>query len=68
MIYQARIVGGALRPEADGSTDDVRWIPLAEVAGLRRVRLVDAAVALWREAHEATLDVNPTAGAPTSRH
>src|SRR5690606_10763880 len=30
IIYQARIVGGELTAEVNGSTDDVRWFELAE--------------------------------------
>ncbi|MCD4533377.1 NUDIX domain-containing protein [Nocardioides sp. cx-169] len=48
VVYEARIVGGELTPEVDGSTDEARWIPLAEVAGLPRVSLVDVGLGLWR--------------------
>lgn len=47
-LYRARITGGELRPEVGGSTDECRWVPLSEVAGLDRVELVDAAIAMWR--------------------
>ncbi|WP_147918376.1 NUDIX hydrolase [Ruania zhangjianzhongii] len=47
-VYEARIAGGELRPEVGGSTDECRWVPLTEVAGLDRVELVDAAIAMWR--------------------
>jgi 8-oxo-dGTP diphosphatase len=50
IVYAARVVGGTLRHEVDGSTDEARWVPLAEVPGLRRVSLVDASLALWRGA------------------
>lgn len=46
VIYDARIVGGELRHEVDGTTDEARWIPLSEVSSLPRVDLVDAALAL----------------------
>jgi len=46
VIYDARIVGGELRHEVDGTTDEARWIPLSEVSSLTRVDLVDAALAL----------------------
>ena len=36
----------ALWNEADGSTDEARWIPIADVPSLRRVSLVDAALAM----------------------
>ena len=44
VVYEARVVGGQLRNEADGTTDEARWIPLAEVASLARVELVDIAL------------------------
>ena len=47
-VFEARIVGGELRPETGGSTDEARWIPLAEVPELDRVELVDVAIAMWR--------------------
>lgn len=50
VIYLARVVAGELTVEVGGSTDDARWIELADVTTLRRVGLVDAAVALWRDA------------------
>ncbi len=48
VIYEARVVGGELTHERDGSTDEARWFPLDEVPGLDRVDLVDAALGLWR--------------------
>ena len=47
-IYEARVVGGELTHEVGGSTDEARWFPLAEVASLERVDLVDVALRLWR--------------------
>ena len=41
VVFEATITGGRLRPEVDGSTDEARWIPLAEVAALPRVGLVE---------------------------
>lgn len=35
VLYTARITGGTLRPEADGSSVDARWLPLADLASLR---------------------------------
>lgn len=58
IVYEARIVGGELRDETGGSTDRAAWFDLAEVADLERVDLVDAALALQREA--------PTTGRLTS--
>ena len=46
VVYRARVVGGELRHEVDGTTDEARWIPLAEVPSLNRVPLVDAALAM----------------------
>lgn len=43
IVYRARVVGGALRAEADGSTDDAAWFAPDEVDRLDRVELVDAA-------------------------
>ncbi|MCU1412241.1 MAG: mismatch repair protein MutT [Rhodoglobus sp.] len=50
IIYAATIVGGALAHEAEGSTDEARWVDLDEVALLDRVGLVDLALQLWRDA------------------
>lgn len=44
IVYRARITGGRLRNETDGSTDRAEWFPLAEVRGLQRVKLVDIAL------------------------
>lgn len=44
IVYRAKITGGALRDEVDGSTDEARWFPLPEVRALRRVKLVDIAL------------------------
>ncbi len=41
VIYTARVIGGELTPEEDGTTDEARWFPLAEVASLPRVSTVD---------------------------
>jgi 8-oxo-dGTP diphosphatase len=48
VIFEARVVGGELANEADGTTDEARWIPLADVPNLARVPLVDAGIALLR--------------------
>lgn len=50
IIYRARVIGGELCREVDGSTDDARWVSLEEVVSLTRVDLVDKGVALWRRA------------------
>ncbi|MFN8123721.1 MAG: NUDIX domain-containing protein [Thermoleophilia bacterium] len=41
VVYEATVTGGELRHEADGTTDQARWVPLADVPGLDRVSLVD---------------------------
>lgn len=53
VIYAADVVGGALRREVDGSTDDVAWFDLSAVPALPRVGLVDVALELWRARHPA---------------
>jgi len=46
IVYRARITGGRLRNELDGSTDRADWFPLASVRGLQRVKLVDIALTM----------------------
>lgn len=46
VVYSARVVGGTLTFEEDGTTDEAGWIPLADVASMDRVSLVDAALAM----------------------
>jgi 8-oxo-dGTP diphosphatase len=41
VIFEAAVIGGSLRNEVDGTTDEARWFPLSEVADLPRVDLVD---------------------------
>ncbi len=41
IVYRARVVGGELTNEVDGSTDEARWFALDEVAALKRVGLVE---------------------------
>jgi 8-oxo-dGTP diphosphatase len=50
VVFEGSVVGGELTNEVDGTTDEARWFPVAEVDGLPRVPLVDAALALWRAA------------------
>lgn len=40
IVYRARIVGGRLRNEVDGSTDRAEWFRVEELASVRRVKLV----------------------------
>ncbi|MCG2798181.1 MAG: NUDIX domain-containing protein [Cellulomonas sp.] len=42
-VYRARIVGGELRPEPDGSTDAAAWFAHDEIDALSRIDLVDLA-------------------------
>lgn len=44
IVYRARVTGGRLRNEVDGSTDRAEWFPLADVPSLQRVKLVDIAL------------------------
>ena len=44
IVYRARVVGGALRNEVGGSSDEARWFPLDEVPRLTRVSLLDLAL------------------------
>lgn len=48
VFYTARIVGGALRHEIGGTTDEARWIPVDELPGLPHVSMVDTGLALAR--------------------
>ena len=41
ILYRARITGGRLRNEVGGSTDRAGWFPVAEIADLQHVQLVD---------------------------
>ncbi len=50
IIYRARIIGGELRNESDGSTDEAAWFSLNDVTSLARVELVDIALTLRGEA------------------
>jgi len=44
IIYRAKISGGKLRFEEDGSTDMAGWFTLSEVSELQRVKLVGIAL------------------------
>ncbi|GAA1466967.1 NUDIX hydrolase [Microbacterium thalassium] len=44
IVYRARVTGGKLRHEIDGSTDRAAWFDMAHVRGLQRVKLVDIAL------------------------
>ncbi|MFF9106876.1 MULTISPECIES: NUDIX hydrolase [unclassified Streptomyces] len=49
LVYTARVTGGTLRFETDGSTDMAAWHALDAVPGLRRARMVEVGLRLWRE-------------------
>ncbi|GAA4756210.1 hypothetical protein GCM10023350_47220 [Nocardioides endophyticus] len=40
VVFRAHVVGGELTKELDGTTDEARWIPMADVRGLERIGLV----------------------------
>jgi 8-oxo-dGTP diphosphatase len=46
VYYRVRITGGELRPEPDGEIVESAWVPIADVAHLRRSSLVDVGIAL----------------------
>lgn len=50
VVYTARITGGVLTRELDGTTDEARWWPVDAVTGLPRITLVDTALRWWRQA------------------
>ncbi|ANS78556.1 hypothetical protein SGUI_1160 [Serinicoccus hydrothermalis] len=52
IVFTAEVVGGRLTVETDGSSDDVRWVPLEELETLPCLSLVDTA---WRAAGGAGL-------------
>ena len=58
IVYEAAIVGGELRRERNGTTDEVRWFDVDLVAYLPRVDLVDAGIALLLRADEALEPAN----------
>lgn len=45
VVHRARVIAGTLgTTEQDGSTDEARWFPIAEVAQVERTSLVDAVI------------------------
>ncbi|WP_236944993.1 NUDIX hydrolase [Kocuria flava] len=46
VVYRAHVVAGSLAHEVGGSSDEARWVPLPEVAGLPLVGLVPVALAM----------------------
>lgn len=59
LVYQVGIVGGALRPEVDGSSDLAAWFDLDDVDQLERSLIVDFGIGLWQ---------NPSAIGRPSEH
>jgi 8-oxo-dGTP diphosphatase len=59
VVYRASVIGGELRNEVDGSSDEARWFPLDEVPRLKRVSLLD--IALRLNASEPVDGVPPVA-------
>lgn len=47
LLFEARVVGGELRDEVDGSTDQAAWFALDELPP-DRVALVNSGLARWR--------------------
>jgi len=50
IVYRCRVIGGQLRIEADGSTDDARWFTAGELRTTPVVDLVRVALDLIRVA------------------
>ncbi|MCR2762741.1 NUDIX hydrolase [Microbacterium sp. zg.B48] len=48
IVYRARVIGGRLRNETNGSTDRAGWFPLQSLHTLHRVKLVDIALKMAR--------------------
>lgn len=48
IVYRARIIGGRLRHEVEGSTDRAEWFPLTAVPRLPHVKLVDVGLRMAR--------------------
>ena len=46
VIYRASVVGGEIRNEVGGSSDEAKWFALEEVPHLKRVSLLDIALRL----------------------
>jgi 8-oxo-dGTP diphosphatase len=51
VVFSASVLGGELTKEIGGTTDEARWFPLAEVAALPQVGLVEIALEMWRAAN-----------------
>lgn len=53
ILYTGEITGGTLRDETNGSSDRAEWVPLVEVSGLDRSRIVDVGLAAATRAGRA---------------
>ncbi|MEV0676983.1 NUDIX hydrolase [Actinosynnema sp. NPDC050436] len=49
VLYEAKVVGGELTFEVDGSTDQAAWVALGDLPGLDYVESVDAGLELYRQ-------------------
>jgi ADP-ribose pyrophosphatase YjhB (NUDIX family) len=49
VVYRAHVVGGELRNEVGGSSDEARWVRLEEIPRLKRVSLLDIGLRLNAE-------------------
>jgi len=49
VLYAASVVGGSLRPEPNGDTDEVGWVPLSSLPTLPLADQVETAIGLWRD-------------------
>jgi 8-oxo-dGTP diphosphatase len=49
VFYGARVVGGELRREVGGTTDEARWIPVEQLPEIGRVSMVDTGLRLLRD-------------------
>jgi 8-oxo-dGTP diphosphatase len=49
IVYRAHVVGGSLRNEVGGTTDEAAWHPAGEIRALHRVKLVDLALRMAGE-------------------
>lgn len=49
IVYRASVIGGELRHEVNGTTDEARWFTIDEIAELRTVSLVGVALRLFSE-------------------
>ena len=60
IVYRASVIGGDLRNEVGGSSDEAKWFRLDEVQNLKRVSLLDLALRL--NTHEPVDGVPPLDG------